>query len=515
MGEGKGIVFLVGAGPGDPPLITSKALDCIRKADLIVYDHLMSPRLLRHAKENAQKIYVGKVAGEHTLPQGEINRLLAEAAARGKIVCRLKGGDPFIFGRGGEEAEYLAEKGLPFEVVPGVTSAIAAPAYAGIPLTHRKIASSVAFITGNEDPTKPSSTIAWDRISTGADTLVFLMGVANLPKIAAKLIEQGRDPETPVAVIEWGTLPRQRCVEGKLSDIAASAETQKVKPPAIIVVGEVVKLRERLAWFEKKPLFGKRILITRAERQAGSTARLIEELGGEAIEFPTIGIEPPEDFAEVDAAIASLSSYDWIVLTSVNGVEAFLSRIFDLGKDARCLGGVRICSIGPRTTEALKKWHLVPDLQPEDFSSAGIMEAFRRVGDVAGKKFLLARSDLADKSLPSGLASLGAKVKEIVCYRTAKADPEPSTIKQLLDGEIDAVTFTSASTARNFACALGNALKSIPESVVIASIGRVTTAAAKEAGLTVHVEAAQHTIPALIASLIAPFHSGSAPKEDR
>lgn len=509
----KGIVFLVGAGPGDPSLITCKALDCIRKADLIVYDHLIGPRLLRHAKENAEKIYVGKVAGEHTLPQGEINRLTAEAAAEGKIVCRLKGGDPFIFGRGGEEAEYLAGKGIPFEVVPGVTSAIAAPAYAGIPLTHRKVASSVAFITGNEDPTKPSSTIAWNKISTGADTLVFVMGVGDLPKIAGKLIEQGRDPETPVAIIEWGTLSRQRCVEGSLSAIAAIAEKKKVKPPAIIVMGEVVKLRERLAWFEKKPLFGRRVLVTRAERQAGSTVRMIEELGGEAIEFPTIRVEPPENFAEVDAAIASLSSYDWVVFTSVNGVEAFLSRMFDLGRDVRCLGGVRICSIGPRTTEALKKWHLVPDLQPEDFSSAGIMEAFRRVGDLVGKRVLLARSDLADKTLPSGLVSLGARVKEIVCYRTVKADPDPVAIKMLLDGEIDAVTFTSASTARNFAAVLGDDLEKIPASVAFASIGPVTAAAARKAGLTVHVEAAQHTIPHLIASLIAHFYSGSHVKK--
>lgn len=256
------MVFLVGAGPGDPSLITCKALECIVVADLIVYDHLVNPRLLEYSSERAEEIYVGKAAGEHTLPQDEINRLIADAAAEGKIVCRLKGGDPFIFGRGGEEAEYLAERAIPFEVVPGVTSAIAAPAYAGIPLTHRKLASSVAFITGSEDPDKELSAIAWGKISTGADTLVFLMGVANLPKIAAKLIEHGRDLCTPAAIIEQGTLPQQRCIEGKLGEIARLAEKEKVRPPAIIVVGEVVKLREHLAWFENKALFGKRILVT-------------------------------------------------------------------------------------------------------------------------------------------------------------------------------------------------------------------------------------------------------------
>jgi uroporphyrinogen III methyltransferase/synthase len=493
----------VGAGPGDISLITCKARECIERADLIIYDHLINPRLLRVSKEKAEKIYVGKVAGKHTLPQEEINALLVKAVDEGKIVCRLKGGDPFIFGRGGEEAEYLAERGIIFEVVPGVTSAVAAPAYAGIPLTHRKVASTVAFITGNEDPDKPSSTIAWDKISTGVDTLVFLMGVGNLPKIAARLIEEGRAPQTPVALIEWGTLPRQRCVEGPLEEIASVAERERIRPPAVIVVGEVVRMRKHLAWFEKKLLFGRRILVTRATSQASTTVEMIERLGGEAIEFPTIRIERLADYAEVDRAVKSLADYRWVVFTSVNGVEAFFSRIFEAGKDVRCLAGVRICSIGPRTAEALRERYLVPDLQPERFSTEGIIEAFREAGQLGGKRVLLARSDLADETLPSALRGLGASVKGVACYRTVRAEPDPSVVQMLLDGQVHATVFTSASTVWNFAAILGDNLRRISPNTIFASIGPVTTAAAKEVGLDVQVEASDYTIPALLVALIA------------
>jgi len=505
----KGEVFLVGAGPGDPSLITRKAVECIRKADLIVYDHLVNPHLLRYSNDEAEKLYVGKVGGAHTLPQEELNHLLAHAAAEGKTVCRLKGGDPFIFGRGGEEAEYLSNENIPFEIVPGVTSAAAAPAYAGIPLTHRKVASSVAFITGSEAADKPSSAIAWEKISTGADTLVFLMGVGNLPRIAAKLIQHGKDPSTPVAIIERGTLPQQRCVEGSLGDIAAVAERERVRPPAIIVVGDVVKLRRRLSWFERRPLFGKRILVTRAASQAPEMVRMIETLGGEPVEFPTIRIEPLEDCAELDSAIADLRSYDWLVFTSVNGVSAFTSRILVLGKDARCLGEVAICSIGPRTSEALRRRYLRPDLQPKRFSSSGIIEEFRRIG-LRGKKVLMARSNLADQTIPSALADMGAEVRDVACYRTLMADPDRSVIQMLLGGEIHVVTFTSASTARNFAAILGEGLKRIPQSTLFASIGPVTTSAAREAGLDVHIEAAEYTIPDLLGAIRARFQSNPA-----
>jgi uroporphyrinogen III methyltransferase / synthase len=509
--RGVGKVDLVGAGPGDVSLITFKALDCIQQADLLVYDHLVNPHLLRYSKPEAEGVYVGKVAGRHALPQDEINALLAKAAAEGKRVCRLKGGDPFVFGRGGEEAEYLAKKGIPFDIVPGVSSAIAAPAYAGIPLTHRKMASTVAFITGNEAPDKPSSRIAWEKLSTGADTLVFLMGVANLPKIAARLMKEGRDPKTPAAVIEWGTVPWQRCIEGTLDEIAAAAKQEEVQPPAVVIVGEVVKLRGRLAWFEKKPLFGKRIVVTRATWQAGITAEMIEDLGGEAIEFPTIRIEPLEDYEELDEAIGSLSQYDWIVFTSVNGVKAVLDRAFELGKDVRCLGGVRICSIGPKTTEALRERQLLPDLEPARFSSEGVIEAFLRGADLKDKRVLLARSDLGDEMLPSALGELGAKADNIVCYRTAKAQPDPYVVETLLKGECDAVIFTSASTVRNFAEIFGERLHSIPQGTVFACIGPVTAAAAREVGLEVHVEAADYTIPALITAVIFHFQGKLPP----
>jgi len=496
-----GKVFLVGAGPGDASLITQKACECIAKSDLIVYDHLVNPRLLNHSRKDAEKVYVGKVGGEHTLPQREINRLLGKGAGEGKMVCRLKGGDPFIFGRGGEEAEYLSRKGIPFEVVPGVTSAIAAPAYAGIPLTHRKVSSTVAFITGSEAADKPSSAIAWEKISTGADTLVFLMGVANLPEIAAKLIEHGRDPRTPAAIIERGTLPQQRCLQGPLAEIASIAERDKIRPPAIIVVGEIVKLRNSLRWFDKKPLFGKTILVTRAEPQAAGMVKTIEGLGGQAVEFPTIRIEPLDDYAELDGAIRSLRGFDWIVFTSVNGVSAFMSRILQLGTDARCLAGVSICSIGPRTAEALRRRHLPPDLQAKVFSTSGIIEEFRKI-ELRGKKVLLARSDVADKSLPSSLTGLGAEVKDVACYRTLMADPDRSVVRMLLDGQIDVATFTSASTARNFAAILGRDVDKIAPGTLFASIGPRTSAAVREAGLDVQIEAEKHTVPHLVKAIV-------------
>ena len=366
----------------------------------------------------------------------------------------------------------------------------------------------MAFITGSEAAEKPSSSIAWEKMATGADTLVFLMGVGTLPRIAAKLIEHGRNPRTPVAVIEGGTLPQQRCIEGALSEIAARARKEKVRPPAIIVVGKVVRLRKHLAWFERKPLFGKRILVTRAASQASHTARMIENLGGEAVDFPTIRIAPPEDYADLDAAIESLPGYDWIVFTSVNGVQAFMARVRKLGKDARCLGGVALCSIGPRTSEALRQENLVPDVQPRRFSSSGIVEELRSSG-LKGKKILLARSDLANRELPSGLASLGAEVKEIVCYRTLMGEPDRTAVETLFDGKIAAVLFTSASTARNFAAILGKDAQRVPGSTLMASIGPVTTLAAREAGLEVHVEAAEYTVSHLLEAVAAWFQGRS------
>ncbi|MBW1806199.1 MAG: uroporphyrinogen-III C-methyltransferase, partial [Deltaproteobacteria bacterium] len=354
----KGIVYLVGAGPGDPGLLTVKARECIARADVVVYDYLAdylaNKLFLDYADEKAELIYVGKKGGCHTVSQDDINRIIVEKALSGLDVVRLKGGDPFIFGRGGEEARELAEKGIPFEVIPGVTSAIAVPAYAGIPLTHRDYTTAVTFVTGHEDPTKERSGIAWDKLSTGAGTLVFLMGVGNLDRIAENLVKHGRDPETPAAVIQRGTLATQRSVVGTLRDIADRAKGEGVRPPAIIVVGEVVNLRKELNWFETHPLFGKRIIVTRAREQASDFLAGLTRLGAVCFEFPTIEIIPPENWDDLDRAIRSLDSYQWVLFTSINGVRYFFKRLELLGKDARDLMGIKIGSIGPKTAQALK-----------------------------------------------------------------------------------------------------------------------------------------------------------------
>ncbi|MBW2671237.1 MAG: uroporphyrinogen-III C-methyltransferase, partial [Deltaproteobacteria bacterium] len=330
-----GKVYLVGAGPGDPELITLKGLECIKNADVIIYDYLASPGLLKHAREHAEIIYVGKKGGDHTLSQDRINALIAEKAQKGFTVTRLKGGDPFIFGRGGEEAEVLIDARIPFEIIPGVTSAIAAPAYAGIPLTHRKFTSTIAFVTGHEDPSKAESSIDWEAIARGIGTIVFLMGVKNLPHITDRLMHHGMPPETPVALVRWGTTPKQTTVSGTLATIVERTKAAGLKPPAIIVVGHVVKLREKMQWFETRPLMGKCIVVTRAREQASDLVKRLSDLGAECLECPTIKVSPPEDVKPLDRAIENLSSYDWLIFTSVNGVNFFFERLFQKNKDVR------------------------------------------------------------------------------------------------------------------------------------------------------------------------------------
>ena len=375
MNTGK--VYLIGAGPGDPGLITVKGLRCLETADVVVYDYLANEQLLSRIREGAEKVYVGKKGGDHTLPQERINELIIARAKEGKSVARLKGGDPFIFGRGGEEAEELAEAGIPFEVVPGVTSAIAVPAYAGIPLTHRDYTSTVAFITGHEDPAKEESQIAWDKISTGIGTLVFLMGAGNLPRIARELIKNGRSPETPVALIRWGTLPEQETVLGRLSDIGEIARSRQIKPPVIILVGEVVALREKLNWFETLPLFGKKILVTRAREQASDLSERLRVLGAAPVEFPTIGILPPESWADVDHCLQRMVLYDWIIFTSANGVKFLLERLSALGRDVRDLRGPRVCAIGPKTAEALEGLKIKVSFVPQEYRAEAIFEGLK------------------------------------------------------------------------------------------------------------------------------------------
>jgi uroporphyrinogen III methyltransferase / synthase len=502
----KGMVYLVGAGPGDPGLLTLKAKRCIENADVIIYDNLANRIFLDYAKENAERIYVGKEGGKHTLSQDKINDLIVHKAEQGLTVVRLKGGDPFVFGRGGEEAQVLVQAGVPFEVIPGVTSAIAVPAYAGIPLTHREHTSTVAFITGHEDPTKESSDIAWDKLATGAGTLVFLMGVGNLEKIALRLMEHGRAPETPVAVIRKGTVPEQRTVTGSLSDIAQIAEQEKIKAPAVIVVGDVVRLRSELNWFEEKPLFGKRIIVTRAREQASEFLSALSEMGAECLEFPTIKVIPPESWEGLDRGIGNTETYHWLILTSVNGVKYFFDRLETLGRDVRDLKGVKIAAIGPATAEAVKSKGLRIDLIPEEYRAESVVEAFRKEG-IQGKRILLPRALEAREVLPQELLKLGAVVDVVEAYRTVKPEEDREAVMALLrQGDIHMVTFTSSSTVSNFM----DMFQGVPvlewmEKTAVACIGPVTAKRAQDQGLKVSLVAPEYTIPSFTQAIVAFF----------
>ena len=498
----KGKVFIIGAGPGDPGLITLRGAECIGQADVVVYDYLAGEELLRRARKDARLIYVGKKGGDHTLPQGQINRILVDEALQGMTVARLKGGDPFIFGRGGEEAEVLHEAGIPFEVVPGVTSAIAVPAFAGIPLTHRGYTSTVAFVTGHEDPTKGRSDINWAALA-GIGTLVFLMGVKNLANIARNLVEGGKAPETPAALIRWGTTPGQQTLTGTLADIAETAKKLGFKPPAIFVVGEVVALRPKLDWFESRPLFGKGIVVTRPEEQAGEFARLLAAEGAQAILFPTIRIAPPARWDDADRALAGLDGYDWIVFTSANGVKHFFARLRDRGGDIRDLKGIRICTIGPATAAAVEAMGIRVDLVPDAYVSEGVVRAFEAV-DLRGKRVLLPRAAEARDVIPEGLAKRGAAVDVATVYRTVRSKSRREDLQALLDaGRVDVVTFTSPSTVVNFRKIMGEG--PLPEKVRIACIGPVTAAAAKKLGYAVDIYQETFTIPGMVRSLIDYF----------
>ena len=441
-----GTVYLVGAGPGDPGLLTLKGRDCLACADVVVYDHLANVEILGHARDDAEMIYVGKQAGRHSMPQEEINALLVEKGLEGKTVVRLKGGDPYVFGRGGEEALELREAGVPFEVVPGITAGVAAAAYAGIPVTHRGFNSAVTLVTGHEDPTKPESALDWSALAKGAGTLAIYMGVKNLPLITQKLINGGRPPETPVALIRWGTHPTQRVVDGTLANIVERVREAKLTPPCIIVVGEVVKLRNELNWFESRPLFGKTVLVTRSRQQASDLAAKLAALGARVLIFPTIRIEPPLDDQPLERAVASLADFDWIIFTSANGVESFFSMLDGLGRDGRCLANCKVCSIGPGTTARLSLRGIRPDLVPERFTTQAVFDALSEANEVKGNRFLRPRADIAGKALPQQLRDAGAEVTDIEAYRTLRPTPDPETIEALRAGEVDIVTFTSSST---------------------------------------------------------------------
>lgn len=496
-----GKVYLIGAGPGDIKLITVKGLECIQKADVIVYDRLANPRLLSYRRPDAELIYVGKSPDRHTLTQDEINKVLVEEGLKGKVVARLKGGDPYVFGRGGEEGEELRKAGVPFEEVPGITSAISVPAYAGIPITHRDFTASFTVVTGHEEPGKETSNVNWPRLAQDPGTLVFLMGVGNLPQIVENLVKHGKDDQTPIALIRWGTRPEQRVVTGVLSNIVEVVEKAGIKSPAIIIIGQVVTLRDTLRWFEDKPLFGKRVLVTRSREQASVLSEKLENLGAEAWEYPTIKIQEPDDLAALDNAVAHAGDYSWIIFTSVNGVKAFFQRLKAQKLDIRTLKDAKICAIGPKTAEALEERGLLVDVMPEVFRAEAVIEALKdRIQ--TGDKVLLPRADLARQVLVDSLQQLGADVHEVIAYQTVLADETDTQLllEKLQAGEIHVVTFTSSSTVTNFLKLIGDH-RDLLQGITMACIGPVTAETAEKNGLKVDICAEQYTIDGLVEAI--------------
>lgn len=491
-------VYLVGAGPGDTGLLTLKAVECLKKAQTIIYDALVNPEILLFANDDAEKIYVGKKASNHTLPQTEINQLLIAKAKEGKIVVRLKGGDPFIFGRGGEEAEFLVEQGIEFEVVPGISSAIAVPAYAGIPLTHRKYTSTLTIVTGHEDVTLDKPDLPWQKIAELGGTIVILMGASNLTQIVRELSDNGLNRKTPVAVISWGTLTKQKTVVGVLSDIVDAAA--RISPPAVIVIGEVVNLRQKLNWFEKKPLFGKRILVTRSREQASELTKLLKEYGAAVIEFPVIKIIPPSNFKELDKAISHLDTYDWIIFTSINGVKSFFNRLKDTEKDIRELRGIKIAAIGPETKRKVEDFGINVDYQPElEFTQEGLIAGFRKFG---AKKVLIPRSAQARQVLIEELKHLGAEVDEVIVYQTISEEIDNAHLKELLKA-IDIITFTSSSTVTNFCSLFKKEERArLLNKVKFACIGPITAKKAQDLGLKADIIANEYTIKGLVEAIV-------------
>ncbi len=512
MSARAGVVYLVGAGPGDPGLMTARSLELIGSADAIYYDRLIPPGALDGAREDAELVYVGKAPGKPSVPQEEIGERLIEAARAGKSVVRLKGGDPFVFGRGGEEGEALRAAGVEFEVVPGITAGVAATAYAGIPVTHRDDASAVAFVTGHEDPGKEESALDWEALARFPGTLVFYMGVKRLGDNSAALIAAGRDADEPAAAIERGTMDGQRTVVATLGTLAEAVEREGVKAPALIVVGKVVERRHDLAWLERRPLHGKRVVVTRARAQASGLAKTLRDLGAEVVELPAIRIEPLLESDEVRDAVARIGEYALICVTSPNGARLLFEALDAAGLDARAIAGPNqqqvgqgemgvagqtVAAIGPGTARALAKHGIAADIVPKRFVAESLVESLGEV-EVTGKRVLIARAAEARDVIPEYLTSRGAEVDVIALYETVREEPAPEAIEAAQTA--DYVTFTSSSTVRNLTEALGDRF---PSNARIISIGPVTSEAAHNAGLEVHVEAARHDVDGLVAALLA------------
>src|SRR5437763_13843385 len=493
-----GKVYLVGAGPGDLGLVTLRAKECIENADVIVYDHLANPETLGWARDDAEIVYVGKTPGESQLSQQEINAVLINKAREGKQVVRLKGGDPFVFGRGAEEAQAIAGAGVPFEIVPGITSAIAGPAYAGIPMTHRAHNSHVTFFTGHEDPAKAASAIDYAALAKLGGTQVMLMGVERLGAITSEMLKHGMRSDLPVALVRSATTGEQETLTGTLADIAKKAVASDFKAPAVAVFGEVVALRDGLRWYEKRPLLGKRIVVTRTRKQASALSNELRALGAHVIELPTIRIEPPGNLREFAELVQDAHVYDWIVFTSANGVDAFFDIFFKLYDDGREIGGARIAAIGPATAQRLKDFHLHVDLQPDEFVAEGLVREFKKQGSIENLRILLVRAEKARDTLPKELSAMGAIVDEGFAYRTVPETRDRSGARrQLAHDGADLITFTSSSTVENF-LALGLAW---PKGMQIASIGPITSKTAADHGLKIDIEARRHDIEGLVEAI--------------
>jgi uroporphyrinogen III methyltransferase / synthase len=505
----KGICILAGAGPGDIGLVTLRTKEAVEQAEVIVYDYLCNVEILQWAPPDAELVYVGKKSGQHTLRQEEINQFLINKTSEGKRVVRLKGGDPFVFGRGGEEAEALADARLAFEIVPGISSAISVPAYAGIPLTYRDIASSFTVFTGHEDPAKEAAAIDYKGLIAAKGTLVMLMGMERLEAIVAEFLANGADLHLPVALVRWGTTGRQETVVGDLGSIVAAADG--FQPPAIAVFGRVVDLRAKLGWFERRPLFRRRIVVTRTRKQAGALSAKLRLLGADVFEIPTIQIEPPENVMEFGELVRDAYQYDWLIFTSPNGVDAFFEMFYRLYNDARSIGNVKIAAIGPTTAQRVKDFHLSVDMQPKEFIAEAMIDGLQEFGGVENLKFLVARAQGAREVLPKRLSELGAIVDEAIAYRTVPETKDVSGgLTRFRTEGADLVTFTSSSTVENFL-----ALKlPWPDHLKTASIGPITSETMRKMGLRVDVEAARYDMDGLVEAILQ-LYSGVRSREPR
>ena len=500
----KGMVYLVGAGPGDAGLLTLRGAELLQRADVVVYDALVNADLLRLAGKNAEIIFAGKRSRDHAIPQEEINQLLVQKAEEGKSVVRLKGGDPYVFGRGGEEAEELAAAHVGFEVVPGVSSIVAGPNYAGIPLTHRDHCSSFTVITGHEDPGKEGSSLDYEGLAKIPGTKVVLMGVERIGQVADQLMKHGMSSETPVGMVRWGTTGRQQSIEGKLGNIAEIVAQKKFSAPAVTVIGDVVKLRQKLNWFEKRPLFGSRVVVTRTREQASQLSQQLADVGAEVLEIPTIKIVAPDDHQDLVDVLIGIGSYDWLIFTSPNGVTTFFDYFFKTYEDVRDLGAVRIAAVGPGTAAKLAELHLKVDLMPEQYVTSKIAGAFAKFESVENLKMLLLRAQVANHEFPKALEQMGAIVDDVACYKTVpETEDRTGAAASLMESGADWVTFTSSSTVENFHARfdLPKLLKQFPR-MKLASIGPETSKALSALGLTPSLEAREHTIEGLVKSLL-------------